>query len=34
VLSNDPTQIPTAEIKELEVKMTVLGGEIVWRNGL
>jgi predicted amidohydrolase YtcJ len=34
VLDNDPTHMPVSEIKDMEVKMTVIGGEVVWRNGL
>ena len=35
VLSNDPTKCPTEEIKNIQVEMTVLNGEVVWdKNGL
>jgi len=35
VLSNDPTRCPTEEIKNIQVEMTVLNGEVVWdKNGL
>ena len=34
VLSNSPAEVSTDEIRKLEVKMTVIGGEIVWRRGL
>ena len=30
VLNGDPTELPADEIKDIEVEMTVLGGEIVW----
>ncbi len=30
VLSGDPTQLPVDEIKEIEVLMTILNGEVVW----
>jgi len=30
VLNGDPTQLPADEIKDLEVKMTILNGKIVW----
>ncbi len=30
VLSHDPTEIPVDEIKDIEVEMTILGGEVVW----
>jgi len=30
VLSGDPTRVSTEEIKEIEVEMTVIGGEVVW----
>jgi predicted amidohydrolase YtcJ len=34
VLNDDPTQVPIREIKEIEVEMTILNGEIVWdKNG-
>jgi hypothetical protein len=35
VLDGDPTKLPLDEIKEIQVEMTVLNGEIVWdKNGL
>jgi predicted amidohydrolase YtcJ len=34
VLSSDPTEMTPDEVKGLEVKMTIIGGEIVWRRGL
>jgi len=35
VLSNDPTKCPTEEIKNIQVEVTVLNGEVVWdKNGL
>lgn len=30
VLSRDPTKLPASEIKDIEVEMTILGGEVVW----
>ena len=30
VLNGDPTKLPAEEIKDLEVEMTILDGEIVW----
>jgi predicted amidohydrolase YtcJ len=30
VLNGDPTKIPIDEIKDIEVEMTILGGDIVW----
>ena len=32
VLSGDPTQLPVDEIKEIEVLMTILNGEVVWNK--
>jgi predicted amidohydrolase YtcJ len=35
VLSGDPTKISTEAIKNIQVEMTILDGEVVWdRNGL
>jgi hypothetical protein len=34
VLNGDPTKVSAEEIKRLEVKMTIIGGQIVWRKGL
>jgi len=34
VLSGDPTQLGIEQIRELEVEMTVVGGEIAWRRGI
>jgi predicted amidohydrolase YtcJ len=35
VLDGDPTRLPLDEIKEIQVEMTVLNGEIMWdKNGL
>ncbi len=34
VLNGDPTKVSIDEIPELEVKMTILGGVIVWRKGI
>jgi hypothetical protein len=34
VLSNDPTKVPVEGIKDIQVEMTVLNGEVVWdKNG-
>jgi len=30
VLNGDPTELPTDEIKDIEVEMTILNGEVVW----
>ena len=32
VLNGDPTKVPISEIKDLEVEMTILNGEIVWEK--
>ena len=32
VLNEDPTQVPIREIKDIEVEMTILNGEIVWNK--
>ena len=32
VLNGDPTKVPINEIKDLEVEMTILNGEIVWEK--
>ena len=32
VLSGDPTRLPPDEIKEIEVEMTLLNGEVVWNK--
>jgi len=32
VLSADPTKVPIEEIKGLQVTMTIIGGDIVWRR--
>jgi predicted amidohydrolase YtcJ len=34
VLCGDPTQVAPEDIKDLEVEMTIVGGQIVWRRGL
>lgn len=34
VLNGNPDAVSANEIRKLEVKMTVIGGEIVWRKGL
>ena len=33
VLSADPTAVPVDEIKEIQVEMTLIDGEIVWEKG-
>ena len=33
VLSADPTAVPADEIKEIQVEMTLIDGEIVWEKG-
>jgi len=30
ILSGDPTEVPVEEIKDLEVEMTIIGGEVVY----
>ena len=30
VLNRDPTKVPSDEIKDIKVEMTILGGEVVW----
>jgi len=30
VLSDDPTGVPTEQIKDIKVEMTIIGGEVVW----
>jgi predicted amidohydrolase YtcJ len=32
MLNADPTKVPIEEIKDLQVTMTIVGGEIVWRK--
>lgn len=32
VLSGDPIRLPADEIKDIEVGMTILNGEIVWEE--
>ena len=32
VLSDDPTQVPPEQIKDIRVKMTIIGGEVVWED--
>ena len=35
VLSNDPAKCPTEDIKNIQVELTILNGEVVWdRIGL
>jgi predicted amidohydrolase YtcJ len=33
VLSGDPTRVAPEEIKDIEVEMTIINGEVVWRRG-
>jgi hypothetical protein len=30
LLSDDPTQTPPEEIKNIKIEMTIIGGEVVW----
>ena len=30
VLSDDPTQVPPEQIKDIKVEMTIIGGKVVW----
>ena len=30
VLSDDPAGVPSEQIKEIKVEMTIIGGEVVW----
>lgn len=32
VLSDDPTRVPSEEIKDITVEKTIIGGEVVWGN--
>ncbi len=32
VLNEDPTEVPPEEIKDIEVEMTILNGQIVWKK--
>jgi predicted amidohydrolase YtcJ len=32
VLSADPTSIPTEEIKDIQIEMTIIDGEVVWED--
>ena len=32
LLNRDPTRVPPDEIKDIEIEMTILNGEIVWRR--
>jgi hypothetical protein len=34
VLSGDPTAVTPRNMRTLEVSMTIIGGDIVWRHGL
>ncbi len=33
LLSDDPTRVPTEQIKDVKVEMTIIGGEVVWESG-
>jgi len=33
VLSDDPTAVPIHETKDINVEMTIIGGEVVWEKG-
>jgi predicted amidohydrolase YtcJ len=32
MLSDDPTKVPTSELRDIKVEMTILNGEIVWER--
>jgi len=32
VLSDDPTQVPPEQIKDIRVNMTIIGGEVIWEG--
>jgi len=32
VLSDDPTNVPPEQIKDIRVEMTIIGGKVVWEN--
>lgn len=32
VLSDDPTRVPSEEIKDITVEKTIIGGQVVWEN--
>ena len=32
VLSDDPTQVPPEQLKDIKVQMTIIGGEVVWEG--
>ncbi len=32
VLSDDPTQVPPEQIRDIKVEMTIIGGEVVWES--
>ncbi len=32
LLSDDPTKIPSEQIKDIKVEMTIIGGEVVWEG--
>ena len=34
LLSDDPTQAPPEQIKDIRVEMTIIGGEVVYESGL
>jgi predicted amidohydrolase YtcJ len=32
ILNRDPTRVPVEQLRNIKVEMTILGGEIVWKN--
>ena len=30
IINDDPTKVPTGEVKDLRVEMTIIGGDVVW----
>ena len=30
VLSNDPTELPLEQLKDIKVEMTIIGSKVVW----
>jgi predicted amidohydrolase YtcJ len=34
LLSGDPIEVAPEDMKDLEVEMTIVDGEIIWRKGL
>ncbi|MBI4284786.1 MAG: amidohydrolase [Chloroflexi bacterium] len=33
LLSDDPTMVPAAQIKDIKIEMTIIGGKVVWERG-